>query len=702
MPMNEVVPSVNRLIHEQSPYLLQHAHNPVDWYPWGREAFERAGQEDKPIFLSIGYSTCHWCHVMAHESFEDPEVAALLNQGFISIKVDREERPDIDQVYMAVCQMMTGHGGWPLTIVMTPERKPFFAATYLPSHTREGMPGLLDILPQLREVWKTRSGNIEEFTKEVIDALQAEESTPSNGDPSPHLLERAYKALAREYDPLYGGFGTSPKFPSPHQLLFLLRIWYRGKDPHVLSMVEKTLREMRRGGIFDHVGCGFHRYSVDQRWTVPHFEKMLYDQALLAIAYLETYQATQDAQYACTAKEIFTYVLKDLTAENGGFYAAEDADSEGVEGKYYLWTWQELEAVLESEDLMLISQVYSLKKEGNLPVPIHGAPRNANIFYQERTDEEIACESGISVDELRTRKEKVRSLLQTIRSDRARPKKDTKILADWNGLMIAALAFGGRVLDDAQYTRAAVRASEVILGAMRREDGRLNHAYTVNEEYIDAFSADYGAMAWGEIELFETTLHPDHLKNAVDLMDQLVGWYRDTGTGGYYFTPSDGESLILRKKESYDGAIPSSNALALYNGIRLASLTGKSEYDQRGIEDWRAFSTSVQAAPQAFTFLLISADLLVGPTQEVVITGDPTDSNKQKMIRALASKYFPRLTFLSLSGGESDALLEDLSPFIRSYTAGGPKPIAYVCSGHRCMAPTTGIEEMIANISSSK
>jgi uncharacterized protein YyaL (SSP411 family) len=700
MSMGESSP-VNRLIREKSPYLLQHAHNPVDWYPWGQQAFIQAAKEDKPIFLSIGYSTCHWCHVMAHESFEDSEVADLLNQGFISIKVDREERPDIDQTYMAVCQTMTGQGGWPLTIVMTPDGKPFFAATYLPRSTSAGLPGLLEILPRLEDAWKTQRHDIKQYTEELIEILKQEESAAPSPDPSFLHLDRAYRWLEHEFDPQNGGFGRAPKFPSPHQLLFLLRFWYRQNDPRALAMVEKTLQEMRNGGLFDHVGFGFHRYSVDERWVVPHFEKMLYDQALLAIAYLETFQVTRNPQYHRTAREIITYVLRELTDPKGGFYSGEDADSEGVEGRYYLWTWEELGATLDSADLHLLSRSYCLQKEGNIPLPLHGAPAGANILYQKQSYEDTAREAGISLEELERRMEQIRATLQESRSHRTRPAKDTKILVDWNGLMIAALAIGGRVLGETEYIRAAQRAEEEIITTMRRANGRLNHVYSRDEPNIDAFSADYAALAWAEMELYETTFNPRYLETATELVSQLTEWYRDSQKGGYYFTASDSEILLMRKKEAYDGAIPSANSLAIYNLLRLASLTGKSEYADRGIQDWRAFSPFVEVAPQGFTFLLLSVDYFLGPTQQVAITGDPASPDTQHLMEALSSAFLPRLTVLHVSGTGEDSLLTNLAPFLKEYPV-GKTACAFVCLGHQCMPPTTESAQMMRYLSSSK
>jgi Highly conserved protein containing a thioredoxin domain len=441
---------------------------------------------------------------------------------------------------------------------------------------------------------------------------------------------------------------------------------------------------------------------VDRDWKVPHFEKMLYDQALIALACLEAYQATGDPRYARTVREIFSYVLRDLLAESGGFYSGEDADSEGVEGKYYLWTWEELQRVLETEDLSLLARLYGLRKGGNLPQPIPGASAGANILYRAESLEAVAAEAGIPVEDLQSQMDRMHTILWEVRSHRIRPMKDTKILTDWNGLMIAALAIGGRVLNEAGYTRAARRAEEAIIGGMRRADGRLNHAYLSVENPIEAFSADYAALAWAEIELFQTTFEPAYLATARELMDTLAIWYRDGERGGYFFTASDGESLLIRRKEAYDGALPSANSLAVYNLFRLASLTGRDEYAERGLADWRAFAGAVEAAPQGYTFLLLSADYFLGPSRQVVIHGDPASSDTERMIRALASTFLPRLTVLLLSGKEGDQQLKELAPFLRPYPAPGENAEARVCYGSRCLPPVRKVAQMLRYLSAPR
>ena len=460
----------NRLIHEKSPYLLQHAYNPVDWHAWNEEAFQKARAENKPIFLSVGYSTCHWCHVMEKESFEDSEVAALMNEAFVSIKVDREERPDIDHVYMTVCQMMTGSGGWPLTIVMTPYKKPFFAATYIPKASRFGRPGMMELIPRISEVWRNRNKEVLESAENMTTALQSMEKE-NPGDPlEAGVLDKAYQELAQRFDKTYGGFSGAPKFPTPHNFLFLLRYWMRSGRLNALNMVEKTLHEIRWGGIFDQIGFGFHRYSTDKEWLVPHFEKMLYDQAMLALAYLETYQATGNTLYADTAKEIFAYVLRDLRSPEGGFYSAEDADSEGVEGKFYVWTEQELRKILPPGDADLLVRVFHIQKEGNFREEASGKSLGANIFYTGRSLEDMASELNVSAQDLKKRIECARSRLFEAREKRIHPHKDDKILTDWNGLMIAALARGTQVLGEKTYADAAGSAVEFILKINRTQD----------------------------------------------------------------------------------------------------------------------------------------------------------------------------------------------------------------------------------------
>jgi len=536
----------NRLAKEKSLYLLQHADNPVDWYPWGLEAFQKAAKENRPIFLSIGYSTCHWCHVMAHESFQDSRVASLMNDTFVSIKVDREERPDIDMLYMSICQMMTGSGGWPLTIIMTPEKEPFFAGTYIPRETRFGRQGMLELIPSIKEIWETRKGEVMESAGQITAALRHAASQEPGEKLDEALLHLAYEQLKDRFDEKYGGFGRAPKFPTPHNLLFLLRHWKRTSNAEALAMVEKTLQAMQRGGIYDQIGFGFHRYSTDRRWLVPHFEKMLYDQALLAMAYLETFLATMNEEYAMTAREIFTYVLRDMTASDGGFYSAEDADSEGQEGKFYLWTYDEMKQLLPPEETEFVFKVYNVQENGNFSEPTSVNIEMENILHLGKSIDESASEFNLTVPEFRKRLESVRQKLFVYQNKRIHPAKDRKILTNWNGLMIAALAMGAKVLDEPLYADAAKRAVAFILANVHASKGQLRHCYCDGEYAVTANLDDYVFFIQGLLELYETTFDVDYLKNALKFNEHLLKHFWDYKNGGFFFTSDDAESLLAR------------------------------------------------------------------------------------------------------------------------------------------------------------
>ncbi|MFH0811668.1 MAG: thioredoxin domain-containing protein, partial [Pseudomonadota bacterium] len=530
----------NRLINTKSPYLLQHGKNPVDWYPWGDEAFQRATNENKPIFLSIGYATCHWCHVMAHESFEDEEVARLLNKHFVSIKVDREERPDIDQIYMSVCQALTGRGGWPLSIFMTPEGKPFFAGTYFPKTSRLGMPGFIEILRQIATLWQNDRGRILDTSEKITHAIQlSTHPTP----PGPVLelgtLGVGFEQFRKSFDPRWGGFGSAPKFPTPHNFTFLLRWYKRSGDPEALKMVEKTLDAMRNGGIFDQIGFGFHRYSVDEKWLVPHFEKMLYDQALLAIAYTEAFQNTQEENYKQIAREIFTYVLRDMTSPEGGFYSGEDADSEGEEGLFYVWTPQEIKRYLGEELGSLFCRFYDITPGGNFE-------DGRSIPHITISPETFAEKEGIEVREFYATLELARKKLFEVREKRVHPLKDDKILTSWNGLMIAALAKGFQAFGDEQYAGAARNAVNFILTKLRNTEGRIFRRYRENEVAFPGFLEDYVFLVWGLIELYEATFEISYLEEALTINENMINLFWDKGSGGFLNTGDGNEVLIAQ------------------------------------------------------------------------------------------------------------------------------------------------------------
>jgi len=583
----------NRLIDEKSPYLLQHAGNPVNWYPWGEEAFQKAKRQDKPIFLSIGYATCHWCHVMAHESFEDEEVARLLNKYYIAIKVDREERPDVDKIYMFVCQSLTGHGGWPLSIFVTPEGKPFFAGTYFPKSSRMGMPGFVDILKQIADMWRDDRGSILKSSEAVTGAIQRD----AHQDESVHAvsvdtLKRGNIQLSRTFDPNQGGFGAAPKFPTPHHLTFLLRWHKRSSDSTTLDMVEKTLEAMRRGGIFDQIGFGFHRYSVDAKWLVPHFEKMLYDQALLAMAYTEAYQVTGKVKFARVAREIFTYVLRDMTAPEGAFYSAEDADSEGKEGLFYVWTPREVKERIGDELGDLFCRFYDITEAGNFE-------EGRSIAHMRMSLKAFAERKGMDLKKLEAVLEDARDRLFDVRKKRVHPLKDDKILTSWNGLMIAALAKGYQVFADPKYADAAQRAVAFVLKGLRTAGGRLLRRYRQGDAAYPGYLDDYAFLVWGLIELYEATFEVSYLEEAITLNKAMIDIFWDKQGDGLYFTGKGNEPLIARSKEIYDGALPSGNSVAALNFLRLSRLTCNVNLEQQAAQLTQAFARQVADQPMA-------------------------------------------------------------------------------------------------------
>jgi uncharacterized protein YyaL (SSP411 family) len=689
----------NRLIHESSPYLLQHAANPINWFPWGQEAFETAKREDKPIFVSIGYSTCHWCHVMERESFSDKEVAELLNKDFIAIKVDREERPDIDNVYMTVTQALTGSGGWPMTIFMTPDKKPFYAGTYFPKHTRWGRPGMMELLPKIAEAWRNDRQKVltsaDRITQHVIRLSSRQPGTKLDQE----ILDQARQFFVQAYDPEYGGFAKSPKFPSPHQLNFLLRRYYHTRDEQALAMVEKTLTQMRLGGIYDQLGFGFHRYATDARWLVPHFEKMLYDQAMLIMAYTEAYQATGKAFYARVAEEIITYVLRDMTSAQGGFYSAEDADSEGIEGKFYLWTPKEIQTLLGEKDAALFNQVFNVKKGGNFEDAGPGHHIDQNILHLQKPLPELAKDVGIPENQLNKQLEVSRQILFAARKKRIHPFKDDKILTDWNGLMIAALSKAGYVLDKQDYTTAASKAADFILQNLTADNGRLLKSYRKGKGGSAAHLNDYAFMVWGLIELYQATYKANYLADAIALNEQMLSHFWDEQNGGLYITADDGEKLLVRSKEIYDGAIPSGNSVAVYNLLRLAHMSGKTDYIEKAEGIIKAFSDPVKQYPAGHSQLMVALEYALNPNYEVVIVGEPQKPDTRLMIAALRRPFIPEKIVLFRTADKSTArAITDIAPFTRSMATRNGQATAYVCQEFACRLPTTSIDQMLKNL----
>ena len=693
--------SPNHLIKEKSPYLIQHAHNPVDWHPWSDATFERAKADNKPIFLSIGYATCHWCHVMEKESFEDEEAAGYLNDTFVCIKVDREERPDIDAVYMAACQMLTGSGGWPLSIFMPPQKNPFFAATYLPKNSRSGRAGLIDICRQVKDLWSNQNEKVETSAANISANLDRAFSFTAADEPDLSLLEQTFKKIKATFDMQYGGFESAPKFPTPHRLLFLLRYYHRNEDSKALDMVRKTLTAMRLGGIWDHVGYGFHRYSTDERWLLPHFEKMLYDQALIATAYLEAYQITRDTLLAETAEDIFTYVLRDMTSSEGGFYSAEDADSEGEEGKFYVWSTEEFQSVLDRESARRWETILRLSPEGNFTDEASRQKTGANILHLTAPLSKWSEKLGMPEDQLREEWRKIRDQLFYTRKKRIHPLKDDKILTDWNGLMIAALALGARILEKPEYESAARNAAEFIQSKMLDKSGRLYHRYRDGELAVDANAADYAFLIQGLLSLYQTTFDLAYAEQAKILQEKMIEDFWDAQNGGLFSTPKGSTDLPVRPKELYDGAIPSANSIALFNLVSLYRLTGDPKWDNRAQALMRAFAGTVKTQPQAFTYFLCALDFMLRPGQEVIIAGEPQATDTRQLLAALNLNFTPNQVAIV----KSDQNAAQLAKFA-GYTDGlqviEGKATAHVCRNGSCTDSTTESQTMVDRILAGK
>lgn len=671
--MDKQKESPNRLIHEKSPYLLQHAHNPVDWYPWGEEAFQAARQEDKPVFLSIGYSTCHWCHVMAHESFEDTEVAAALRQDFIAVKLDREERPDVDAVYMSFCQAMTGRGGWPLTIVMTPDKKPFFAATYLPKHSRFGMYGLLETLSALAEGWRENRAQLLEASDAAARFLRQQQPDAGAAEPTDALLETAVRQFSAAFDPVWGGFGNAPKFPSPHQLVFLLRYGELTDDEETRRMALHTLDCMYRGGIFDHLGGGFSRYSTDHKWLIPHFEKMLYDNALLAEAYLEAWRQTQNPLYRRIAERTLDYLLRELRDADGGFYCGQDADSEGEEGKFYAFSQAEIYAVLGPEDAPRFCAWFGVSERGNFE-----RKNVLNLLAQEdyaRSEEEMAA---------LTRR------LYDYRAARFPLHKDDKILAGWNGLAIAALAAAARLLGRADYLQAAQRAAAFIEQNLGRRGGRLFLRWRDNQAAHEAQLDDYAYYAYANLTLYEACFEPRYLLRAQELSQLILTLFPDE-SGGYYASPADSETLLFRPKESFDGALPSGNSVTGLLFSRLARLDG-ARFQDAAERQLRFLAASLTEAPISYAFALTAILEALHPAGELTVV-----SREQEPPAGL----LPLLTRYARSGllvlhktPLTEAALRAAAPFTADYPLPDTGADYYLCRNRACSAPLHGLDAL--------
>lgn len=666
----------NRLIHEKSPYLQQHAYNPVDWYPWGDEAFTQAKSENKPIFLSIGYATCHWCHVMERESFEDDDVAAMMRSTVVAIKVDREERPDLDMLYMSFCQAMTGQGGWPLNVILTPEGKPFFAATYLPKESGFGRTGIKELLERLYIAWSSNQQAVIASAGQMVDAvreqLEAKSTETALDDAS---LDAATAGLTASFDAAHGGFGGAPKFPSPHNLLFFLREWRRTGNGELRDMVVATLTAMRAGGIWDHVGGGFHRYSTDDRWFLPHFEKMLYDQALLAMAYTEGFLATGDPHFRQTVQAILAYVERDLAGADGLLASAEDADSEGVEGKFYSWTAAEVRALLPEADAALFLEAYGLTEDGNWKNEATGQATGDNIPFLPMPLSRFAADRGRSLEDVEAVLARCRETLLAAREKRIRPLCDDKALTDWNGLMLAAMAKAARALGDAALAAKATQRATQLLAAMRRPDGRLLHRLRQGEAAIPGLLDDYAFLAWGLLELYQTVLDPQWLTAAEELTQVMLDHFA-MPEGGFALTPDDGEALIVRQRVFFDAAIPSGNSVAFYVLTTLFRLTGRQAFAESAAALSQAAATFVSGHPAAVSFLLCGLSQLLSPAAEVTINGMPGAADTQAFLAAVSGRYLPEVAL-------------KLAP------TDGPAT-AQVCRAAACQTPVSSPEALIA------
>jgi uncharacterized protein len=698
----------NRLALEKSPYLLQHAHNPVDWYAWGPEAFEKARREDKPIFLSIGYSTCHWCHVMERESFEDEGIAELLNRDFVPIKVDREERPDVDRIYMTFVQATTGGGGWPMSVWLTPDLEPFYGGTYYPPESRWGQPGFASVLRQVASAWRTDRTRVIESARDVIEQLRKSVAVEAVGSGRPVLdasiLDSGFFAFRRTFDTRLGGFGGAPKFPRPSVHNFLLRYWAHTKNREALDMVLLTLREMAKGGMHDQLGGGFHRYSVDERWFVPHFEKMLYDQAQLAISYLEAFQITGESEFAATARDIFDYVLRDMTDSAGGFYSAEDADSvidpskpevKG-EGAFYIWPAEEIREHAGLPSAEWFSYRYGVREDGNVAQDPHGEFTGKNILFEARTLEETASHFGQNVGEVRVALERVRGALFQVRARRIRPHLDDKILTAWNGLMISAFAVGGAVLRESRYADAARRAAEFIIARMYDSaTGALLRRYRQGEAAIPGFLDDYALFTQSLLDLHEAQSDRRHLELAIRLTEKQHELFEDGEHGGFFSTAAGDGNLVLRVKEDYDGAEPSGNSVAALNLLRLAQITGRAEFRDSAERLIAAFRSRLSTAAMAVPQMLVAYEFLLSEPRQIVIAGE-RDAPDTVALRDMVFRHFVPNRVLLLVDSQAQ---QATRPAMEAPELAGMHPLdghaaAYVCRNYSCQLPVCDTDEL--------
>jgi len=689
----------NRLINEKSPYLLQHANNPVNWFPWGEEAFRKAKREDKPIFLSIGYSTCHWCHVMEEESFSNPTIANILNENFVSIKVDREERPDVDNVYMNAVVSMTGSGGWPLTVFLTHDLKPFYGGTYFPPGDRWGKPGLERLLILIAGSWKNERTRILDSAESLTDFIK-QKTVLGSSDASEldeEVLNKAYNHLIKSYDEKYAGFGGAPKFPSTHTLSFLLRYYKRSGKKEALKMAEDTLMAMAGGGIYDHLGGGFHRYATDERWRIPHFEKMLYDQALISRTYLEAYQLTGKEDYAVVAGKILDFVLNRMRHPKGGFYSAMDADSKAPddpnvkgEGLYYLWRKSEIDRALGKDESEIFCYRFGVEERGNIPHNPHEEFSKKNVLYAANSYEDTASRFNLTVGSVKKIIDESSGKLNKKRLTRPEPFLDDKILVDWNGLMISALSLGAIVLKDRRYKTAAEDSARFIMDNLKDGNGRLLHRFRDGDAGIGGMLDDYAFFIQGLFDLYEASFNIRYLEKAKDLTNEMLRFFWDEEGKGFFLTAYSGERLFVRPKELYDGSVPSGNSVAMLDLIRLCRLSMDTGLGEKADATFRSFSNEISGTPQAYSQMLIALDFSLGPSKEIVISEGKDTAKTAKFLEEIHNGFLPnKFVVFRPMGTKEYEKVKRVVPFIENQPPINDHTTVYICSGYVCGCPTT-------------
>lgn len=682
----------NRLATETSPYLLQHAHNPVDWYPWGAEAFAKAQAEDKPILLSVGYSACHWCHVMAHESFENEHIAALMNKLFVNVKVDREERPDVDEIYMNAVQMLIGRGGWPMTVFLTPDGKPFYGGTYFPPEDRHNIPAFPRVLAGIAQAYREKPADVTKSTAEILDRLeQLARREPTTRPLDVSVLEKAVGGLAQHYDETHGGIGQAPKFPNTSVFSLFLRYAHATGNQRYLDMTTHTLRKMAQGGMYDHLGGGFHRYSVDERWLVPHFEKMLYDNALLARLYLEGYQASGDSFFRQVVEDILAYVEREMVGQEGGFYSTQDADSEGAEGKFFVWGQDEVMQILGDEAGEIFCRYYDVTDVGNF--------ERKNILHPTLELDQLARLFRREVDEVKQLIGQAKDSLFAVREQRVKPGRDEKILTSWNGLMISAFAEAYKVLGNPDYLEVARRGIRFIQTALSRE-GRLLRSYKDGQAKFNAYLDDYACFSAALLDVYESTFEPEYLDEAVALTDVLLDRFWDTQEGGFFFTSSDHEALISRSKSAFDGSVPSGNSVAASVLLRLYYATERQDYLTKAETIFRLFYDALEQNPFGFSNMLCGLDLYLRRPKEIVLLGDPAAPATTALLRKIHRNFIPNKTLLCFDPARPPQ--QGVPSLLEGKTRIDDQLTAYVCHNFACSLPVTSWEELQALVTPTR